>query len=82
MRPSLRPSSNSQIPVFPAVPLAVWTNVGLKKLVRSAREFFKSFEALNFKDLSIASIQKMMNAHHLAVPDLLAGYSKKLRNMK
>lgn len=54
----------------------------LKSLVKSAREFFKSFEALNFKDLSTAHIQKMVNAHKLAVPDLLAHYSKKLRNLK
>jgi hypothetical protein len=54
----------------------------LKRFVKSAREFFKSFESLNFKDLSTAHIQKMVNAHHLAVPDLLTRYSKKLRNLK
>jgi replicative superfamily II helicase len=54
----------------------------LNKLVKSAREFFKSFEALNFKDLSTAHIQKMVDAHKLAVPDLLNLYSKKLRNLK
>ena len=30
----------------------------------------------------MAHIQKMVNAHKLAVPDLLALYSKKLRNLK
>lgn len=54
----------------------------LKKFVKSAREFFKSFESLNFKDLSTAHIQKMVNAHKLAVPDLLNLYSKKLYNLK
>ncbi|MGH6810779.1 MAG: DEAD/DEAH box helicase family protein [Methylocella sp.] len=54
----------------------------LKKLVKSVREFFKSFEALNFKDLSPALIQKMVDVHNLAVPNLLTDYSKKLRNLK
>jgi len=54
----------------------------LKKLVKSVREFFKSFEGLNFKDLSTAHIQKLVDAHKLAVPNLLADYSKKLRNLK
>ena len=54
----------------------------LRKFVKSAREFFKSFESLNFKDLSTAHIQKMVDAHKLGVPDLLSFYSKKLRNLK
>ena len=54
----------------------------LKKLVKAAREFFKSFEALNFKDLSMRQIQNMVDVHHLAVADLLSGYSRKLRDMK
>lgn len=54
----------------------------LHKFVKSAREFFKSFESLNFKDLSIAHIQRMVDAHNLAVPNLLNLYSKKLRNLK
>lgn len=54
----------------------------LRKFVQSAREFFKSFESLNFKDLSVTHIQKMVDAHKLGVPDLLNLYSKKLRNMK
>jgi hypothetical protein len=37
-----------------------------KKLVKAAREFFKSLESLSFKDLSTAHIQKMVNAHKLA----------------
>jgi replicative superfamily II helicase len=54
----------------------------LKHFVKSAREFFKSFESLNFKDLSTAHIQKMVNAHKLAVPELLSLYTKKLYNLK
>lgn len=56
--------------------------VELRKFVQSAREFFKSFESVNFKDLSTLHIQKMIDAHKLGVPDLLSLYSKKLRNLK
>ena len=54
----------------------------LHKFVKAAREFFKSFESLNFKDLSTAHIQKMVDAHNLSVTNLLNLYSKKLRNLK
>ena len=54
----------------------------LRKLVKSVREFFKSFESLNFKDLSTYHIQKLIDSHHLAVPELIILYSKKLRDLK
>ena len=54
----------------------------LRKLVKAAREFFKAFESLNFKDLSSSHIQKLVDAHHLSVPALTTEYSKKLRNLK
>lgn len=54
----------------------------IKKFVKSAREFFKSFESLNFKDLSAVHIQNMVNTHKLSVPDLLSLYSKQLRHLK
>jgi hypothetical protein len=54
----------------------------LRRLVKAVREFFKAFETLDFKDLSAPHIQKVVNAHSLAVPDLLRGYTKKLRNLK
>jgi replicative superfamily II helicase len=54
----------------------------LKKLVKRLREFFKSFEALNFKDLSTGHIQKLIDSHGLSVPSLLADYSKKVRRLK
>jgi replicative superfamily II helicase len=53
----------------------------LKRLVKSIREFFKSFESLNFKDLSTAHIQKLVDGHGLSVEKLLAEYTKKLRNL-
>jgi len=54
----------------------------LKKLVKGLREFFKSFESLNFKDLSMAHIQKLVDSHGLSVPSLLTDYSKKLKRLK
>ena len=40
----------------------------LRKFVKSAREFFKSFELLNFNDLSVAHIQKLVDAHNSPYP--------------
>lgn len=54
----------------------------LRRLVKSVREFFKAFEGLNFKDLSIAHIQKLVDAHGLSVPIILTDYSKKVKNLK
>jgi replicative superfamily II helicase len=54
----------------------------LRQLVKAVREFFKSFETASFKDLSMAQIQKMIEAHKLSVPDLLTRYSRRLRNIK
>ncbi len=53
----------------------------LKRFVKQIREFFKSFEALNFKDLSTEYIQKLVDTHGLSVSKLLTEYSKKLRNL-
>ena len=47
----------------------------LRKLERACREFFKAFEGQNFADLSAGHIQKMVEAHHLSVDDLLTRYS-------
>jgi hypothetical protein len=54
----------------------------LGKLVKACREFFKAFEGQNFVDLSAQHIQKMVDAHHLSVDDLLTRYSRKLKDMK
>ena len=54
----------------------------LKSLVKSVRDFFKSFESRNFKDLSTAHIQNLLNSHKLAVDDLLSHYTKKPQNLK
>jgi hypothetical protein len=54
----------------------------LKGFVKSVRDFFKSFESVNFRDLSMAHIQRLLNYHKLAVTDLLNSYTKKPRNLK
>ena len=45
----------------------------LKGLTRAVRAFFKSFENLNFKDLSLPHIQNLLDAHALDVPNFLDG---------
>lgn len=54
----------------------------LKQLVKRLRAFFKSFESLNFRDLSVTHIQKLVNQHGLDVQTLLTQSTKKLRNLK
>jgi hypothetical protein len=54
----------------------------IRKFMKFSAGVFKSFESLNFKDLSTAHVQKMVDAHNLAVPELLTCYSKKLHNLK
>jgi replicative superfamily II helicase len=54
----------------------------LSKLVKTCRGFFKAFESQNFADLSTQQIQKMVDAHHLSVDDLLTRYSRKLKDVK
>jgi replicative superfamily II helicase len=54
----------------------------LKRLVKRIQEFFKSFEGLNFQDLSTAHIQKLVDTHGLSIPKLLSGYTKKVKNLK
>ena len=54
----------------------------LRRFVKRIREFFKSFESLNFKDLSAAHIQKLVDAHGLSVDKLLVEYTKKLKNLR
>lgn len=53
----------------------------LKRLVRAARAFFKSFENQNLRDLSVLNIQALIDAHHLSVDDLINRYCSKLKNL-
>lgn len=54
----------------------------LKRLVKACRDFFKSFESQNFKDLSSIQIQKLVNAYKLDVDNLTSLYSSKLKDLK
>lgn len=54
----------------------------LRQLVKKLRNFFKSFESLNFRDLSVSHIQKLVNQHGLDVQTLLSESTKKLRSLK
>lgn len=54
----------------------------LKQFVKCLRDFFKSFESLNFRDLSVPHLQKLVNHHGLDVQTLLTQTTKKLRNLK
>jgi len=49
----------------------------LKRLVNAVRAFYKSFEALDFRSLSVHHTQKLLDAHKLSVSDMLASYGKK-----
>lgn len=53
----------------------------LKSFLKATREFFKSFESLNFIDLSCSHIQKLLDSHKLTVNYLLNGYTKKPKNL-
>lgn len=54
----------------------------LKQFVKHLRDFFKSFESLNFRDLSVLHLQKLVNQHGLDVQTLLTQTTRKLRNLK
>ena len=55
----------------------------LKAFSRAVRAFFKSFERLNFKDLSLPHIQNLLGANALTVENLLSGgFTKKTTNLK
>ena len=53
----------------------------LQHFVKRLQEFFKSFESLNFNDLSSAHLQKLIDSHQLSVPSLLKDYSTKVRRV-
>lgn len=55
--------------------------VELKRLVKRLGEFYKSFESLDFNDLSTGHIQKLVDAHSLSIPALQTGYTKKLKRV-
>lgn len=52
----------------------------LRRFIKHLRGFFKSFESLNFNDLSATQLQQLMDSCGLAVSSLLSDYTKKLKN--
>lgn len=54
----------------------------LRRFVKHLREFFKSFEASDFDDLSATKVQQLIDAHELSIPSLLTKTTKKLKNLK
>ena len=54
----------------------------LRRLVRSASNFFKSFESQNLNDLSESHIQKLINSHGISIPDIMSKYSRLLKDVK
>jgi replicative superfamily II helicase len=55
----------------------------LKAFVKAVRNFFRSFERLNFNDLSLPHIQNLLQEHVLDAPSLLDGsFSRKTTDIK
>lgn len=63
-------------------PVEAFRQRELELFVKRIREFFKSFESVNFADLSTSHIQKLVDAHGISVDKLMTDYSKKLKNLK
>ena len=54
----------------------------LRHFVKKLRGFFKCFESLNFRDLSVPHIQTLVNQHGLDLLALLSNSTKKLKDTK
>jgi len=63
------------------VDVGVMREKELKALSRAVRSFFKAFENLNFKDLSLPHIQNLLNENALSAENILSGaFTKKAVN--
>lgn len=51
----------------------------LRKLVRAAQVFFKSFESLDLRDLSPLTLQNTVNAHGLSMSSMVMDYRQPIR---
>lgn len=54
----------------------------LKRFVKSIRDFFKSFESLNFNDLSATHVQQLIDSHGLSIDSLITKSTTKLKHLK
>lgn len=52
----------------------------LKRLVKVASEFFKSFESLQLSDLSHSLVQETVNAHGLSNADIIVDYCEMIQS--
>ena len=48
----------------------------LKRFLAAVRDFYKSFETQDFRDLSPIHIQKLIGAHNLSIHSILSNYTK------
>lgn len=66
------------------IPVGVMREKELTRFVRAIREFFKSFQASNFKDLSLPHIQNLLVQHGLDTENLMSAdaFVKKPRDLK
>lgn len=54
----------------------------LKRLITAVRGFFKSFETMDFNDLSATNLQKLIDHYNLSVSSLYDGYTKTPHDLK
>jgi len=66
------------------VPVGVMREKELTRFTRATREFFKSFQAIDFKDLSLSHIQNLLVQHGLDTNNLMTteAFVKKPRDLK
>jgi replicative superfamily II helicase len=66
------------------VPVGVMRERELTRFARAVREFFKSFQAINFNDLSLPHIQNLLVQHGLDTNNLMSAdaFVKKPRDLK
>jgi replicative superfamily II helicase len=62
--------------------VGIMRDTELKNLVKAIRGFFKSFETIDFNDLSLNEIHKLIEQHKLSVNALLENYTKVPRNSR
>lgn len=78
----IHPSHNVARAAALTHPVEAMRESELGRLVKQVRGLFKSFESVDFKDLSDSQIQRLVDAHKLSIPALLSEYTKALRDQK
>lgn len=63
-------------------PVEIMRETELNHFVKNIREFFNSFESLDFHNLSPLHIQGLINSHKLSIPSILNNYTKSPRNLR